>query len=329
MNKASVLSGWRLPADDMPRIPRWWTNGILARDGRAALLWDARSGRYELFRPPGTLVASGAHEFGRSLRIVGDRAAGFITADVGAAVLLDLGTNHVLWQHPCRLCRDMAVSDDGSRLAQVGADGTVVWDTRYGQALFQESTRVKPSATVNSLSPDGRRYAWTFVDTVFLRDLDSGQELAFPLDGTINDLQFDLDGTRLLVITDRSLTLREIASGRPLWSAPKALPDAVRQVVWSPDGRSIVLSHGLNATEVLDTGTGQRLAWFQTLRRVVTPVRAEVYAADLRSKGVAAERTWDVVPLPQPDETRADQSLARILEKTGLQFRGVDLVASP
>jgi len=85
----------------------------------------------------------------------------------------------------------------------------------------------------------------------------------------------------------------------------------------------------LNATEVLDTRTGERLAWFQGLRRAVTPVRAELYAADLRSKGVAADKTWDVVPLPQPDETPADQSLARTLQKTGLQLRGVELVAAP
>jgi hypothetical protein len=68
---------------------------------------------------------------------------------------------------------------------------------------------------------------------------------------------------------------------------------------------------------------------FQALRRAVTPVRAELYAADLRTKGVAAEKTWDVLPLPHPDETPADQSLARTLQRTGLQLRGVDLVAAP
>jgi len=46
-------------------------------------------------------------------------------------------------------------------------------------------------------------------------------------------------------------------------------------------------------------------------------------------RDVAAEKTGDAVPVPQPDETPADQSLARTLQKTGLQFRGVELIAAP
>src|SRR5262249_38413349 len=137
------------------------------------------------------------------------------------------------------------------------------------------------------------------------------------------------DGTTLLVNTDPSLTLRDAGSGRILWSVPKALPDLVQDVQWSPDGRALLLSYGLHATEVLELRTGERLAWCQALRRVVTPVHAEAYHADLLSKGVAAEKTYDYVPLPQPDEVPPEQSLARILQRTGLEFQGVELVASP
>ena len=69
--------------------------------------------------------------------------------------------------------------------------------------------------------------------------------------------------------------------------------------------------------------TGERLAWFQTLNRAVTPVRAELYTQTSRLKSVAAQTTWDTVPVPQPDETPAAESLARTLRKTGLAFRGV------
>ena len=336
MSNASVLSGWRLPADDMPRRPRWWTTGKNSEDGRTSLLWDVRSGRYEFYRPPGTLVASGVHEIGRATaagvshwdpHLVGDSAATFLTGDSATLVLLDLETNQVLWQHPCRPCQAFSVSGDGSRLALVGADGTDVWNTRTWQSLFHETRRVQPSST-NCLSRDGRRYAWTFVDTLYLRELDSARELALPLDGTGSDLRFSPDGTKLLVVTNSSLTLREVPSGRALWGIPKELPDITWLINWSPDGRAVIVSYGLNATEVLDTRTGERLAWFQALRRAVTPVRAEVYAADLRSKGVAAEKTWDALPLPHPDETPADQSLARMLQRTGLQLRGVELVAA-
>ncbi len=90
-----------------------------------------------------------------------------------------------------------------------------------------------------------------------------------------------------------------------------------------------MLAHGLSATEVLDAASGERLAWFQGLSRVVTPVLAERYYPDLRMKGVVSETTWDFRSLPRPDDTAAAESLALTLRRTGLEFRGVDLVAAP
>jgi WD40 repeat protein/tRNA A-37 threonylcarbamoyl transferase component Bud32 len=329
LNNASVLSGWRLPADDMPRTPRWFTHAIWSPNGRAGLLWDIRSGRYELYRPHRTLVASGTVQAADAPRIVGGVAAGFMTRDLRTAILLDLQTNRVRWQHSCPLCQILSFSDDGSRLAQLGPDGAEVWDTRTWQSLFHEDRRVRPSGTRISLSPDGHRYAWTFDDTVYVRNLDSGEELALPLDGTASDTLFSPDGTTLLVSTDPSLTLRDARSGRSLWSVQKDLPHLVRDVQWSPDGRTLLVSYGFQATEVLELRSGERLAWFQALRRAVTPVRAEAYSADLTWKGVSADTTFDYVPLPKPDEAPPEQSLARILKRTGLEFRGVELVASP
>jgi hypothetical protein len=80
---------------------------------------------------------------------------------------------------------------------------------------------------------------------------------------------------------------------------------------------------------VLDADTGERLAWFEALSRVVTPVRAEVYDNDLRGKGVVSTTHWERRPVPQPDEEPAAESLARTLQRTGLAFRGVELVAAP
>src|SRR5262249_33206964 len=147
MRTASVLSEWRLPADDMPRRPRWWANGENSEDERTPPLWGCCSGRYEFYRPPGTLVASGVHEIGGSPNLVGDSAAAFLTGDSGTLVLLDLETHQVLWQHPCRPCQAFSVSGDGSRLASVGPDGTDVWNTRTWQSLFHETRRVQPSST--------------------------------------------------------------------------------------------------------------------------------------------------------------------------------------
>jgi WD40 repeat protein len=235
----------------------------------------------------------------------------------------------VLGQHPCRICQDISVSEDGSRFAQSGADGLEVWDTRANRRVFQETRRIRPIAMECTLSRDGRHLAWTFIDTLIVRDLESGKELALPLDGANLGIRFSPDMTRLVTVTSRSTTLRDTETGRAIWSVANDLPDTVTWIFWSPDGRSLSLVHGLNATEVLDVGTGERLAWFQALNRAVTPVRAELYTPDLRIKSVVAQTTWDIRPVPQPDETPAAESLARTLQRTGLEFRGVDVVAAP
>ena len=60
MGNKSMLSGWRLPPEDLPKTPRWWTSGALFPGGGAVFFWNHQSGRYELHKPPESLVASGA-----------------------------------------------------------------------------------------------------------------------------------------------------------------------------------------------------------------------------------------------------------------------------
>jgi serine/threonine protein kinase/WD40 repeat protein len=330
MNNGSALSGWRVPPDGAPKAPRWWLGGFQSSSGRAAVLYDIVSGRFELYKPAGTLFASGVRSLGVAPRLVGDGpAVAFISSDHSAAVLHNLETDRVLWQHPCRICSDISVSDDGSRFAQIGADGLEVWDTRADRRIFQETRRMRVVPTECTLSGDGRHLAWTFINALIVRDLDSGKELKLPLDGAELGLRFSPDMARLVTVTTRSSALRDTKTGRTIWSVANDLPDVVGWIFWSPDGRALSLVHGLNATEVLDVGTGERLAWFQALNRSVTPVRAELYTPDLRLKSVAAATTWDTRPVPQPDEAPAAESLALILHRTGLTFRGVEVVAAP
>jgi WD40 repeat protein len=227
------------------------------------------------------------------------------------------------------MCWSISVSEDGSRFAQSGADGLEVWDTRADRRIFQETRRRRLVATECTLSRDGHHLAWTFVNTLIVRDLDSGKELELPLDGSNLGLRFSPDMAQLVTVTTGSIALRDTATGRTIWHVANDLPDAVDWIFWSPDGRALSVVHGLRATEVLDVGTGERLAWFQALTRAVTPVRAELYTPDLRLKSVAAATTWDTRPVPQPDEGPAAESLARILKRTGLTFRGVEVVAAP
>jgi hypothetical protein len=82
------------------------------------------------------------------------------------------------------------------------------------------------------------------------------------------------------------------------------------------------------AYEVLDVGRGAaRLVPGAEFCSHASPCRARHPA--LRLKSVAAQMTWNTRPVPQPDEKPAAESLARTLEKAGLAFRGVEVVAVP
>src|SRR5262249_42990695 len=187
-----------------------------------------------------------------------------------------------------------------------------------------------PAGTRCFLSPDGHRFGWSQGDTVYVRELASGRELTLRLDGALLGMSLTTDPARLVTVTTRSISLRDCVTGRTLWNVSNELPDAVYgPISWTPDRRALLVAHGLSATEVLDAASGERLAWFEALSRVVTAVRAERYYPGLRMKGVVAETTWDFRSLPQPDETPAAESLGRTLQRTGLEFRGVDLVAAP
>jgi serine/threonine protein kinase/WD40 repeat protein len=329
MNNGSALSGWRLPAEDLPKLPRWWNLGALSRSGSTALLLNSSSGRYELSRPVGTVIASGVQSLGWNAHIVGDGpGVAFIAKDPDVVVLRNLEKDRVIWQHPCGHCTDFSVSDDGSRFVQVGLDdGLEVWDTRSDRRLFQDKRRVKVQTRV-TISGDGRLLAWNVLDALIVRSLSTGQEHTVSLDSGVRGLGFSPDSGQLVTVTSSRVTLRETASGRVLWNVPQDASQTV-DINWSPDRRSLILKHGWIATEVLDAATGERLARFPGLSRAVTPVLAELYSPDLRVKAVTTMTTWEIRPVPPPDETPPAESLARTLRKTGLEFRGVDLVAAP
>src|SRR5262249_42150350 len=153
-------------------------------------------------------------------------------------------------------------------------------------------------------------------------------EVTVPLDGSIRGIAFDGDGAALITVTTQSATLHESAAGREIWSVANDRPDyAFCQ--WSPDGHAVILRHGYSATTVLDARSGEPPARFQPFARPVSQVDAEQYSSDLHIKAVVAGKTWAYRLVPPPDSTRADESLARTLQRTGLILRGVELIAAP
>ncbi len=312
---------------------RWGTTEAMVVDLRSrsirGVLHYAPGWPRLAFSPDGERIFASGMGNRSMLSGIGDGPiAAFIAPDSGAVFLHDLEADRLVWRHACRMCRQISVSEDGSVFAFVGADGLEVWDTRADRRMFQEARRIRPFVAQCAVSRDGRRVAWNQVETALLRDLDSGREQTVPLDGPIRQLQFSPDPERLLTVTTRTISLWKAMAGRTIWSRPTDAPGIVISR-WSPERRALILEHGYMATEVLDADTGERLAWFEALSRAVTPVGAEVYANDLRRKAVASMTHWERRPVPPPDEESAARSFARTLQRTGLVFRGVDLVAAP
>jgi hypothetical protein len=144
----------------------------------------------------------------------------------------------------------------------------------------------------------------------------------------VRGLGFSPDSRQLVAVTSSSVTLLEAPTGREIWKVAQDVSQPV-DINWSPDQHSLILKQGWTATEVLNAATGERLARFPGLSRSVTPVLAELYSPDLRVKAVSTLTTWEIRSVPAPDETGAAESLGRTLRRTGLELRGVDLVAAP
>jgi len=329
--QATSLDGWLLPPDEVPTThPGKWQFWSIAfsTSGQRFLIVDGSTNQFELYGPAGDRLASGAvSATGNGNQFAGEGPA-VLFSDRGTneAYLLDVESRQILWKRPCRFCQAFAASADASREAQVGADGLEVWDTRADRQLFTETSRVG-SDSLCALSPDGRSVVWTQGETGIVRDLDSGAERSLTLGGAGIGVWFSPDSARIASFSTGSISLWDAATGRSIWSVASAIPDRLSDFRWSADGRALVLRFETLGTEMLDASDGQRLARFFTAGGVSPAV---VYLQpDLRSKLLITETHWDRRPLPQPDTESPAASLARILARTGLSLRGVDLVTAP
>src|SRR5262249_56599897 len=123
-------------------------------------------------------------------------------------------------------------ADGGPGVGFVGADGLEVWDPWTDHRLFEETRRVMPgqnesqasAVTQSYLSPDGRRLAWSHRETVFVRELASGQEVTVSLDGPLLGGRLSNEPCRLLTATHRGLSLWDWARGRGLWARRNGWP---------------------------------------------------------------------------------------------------------
>jgi tRNA A-37 threonylcarbamoyl transferase component Bud32 len=324
----SRLEVWRLPVDDAPTgHPGNWAfwSVNFSPDGRQTAIIDRSESRLKLYGEQGQLLAStpvsatvrGGDLIRPGVVFLSDTWGG------GDARLRDVEHDRDLWRHRCRACYRSQISRDGSRAALFGLDGLEIWDAGADRVLFTEARRVAGQRTALSLSPDGRRVAWTEEAVVHVHELDPGQEHTLRLDSAGARVSFNPDSRRLAVITSESLSLWDATAGRLLWTVPYITSDTQLPPRWSIDAKALLVWDGLG-TDVFDAAIGERLARFPASGAIASLVRP-----DLRVKLITSESNWDFRPLPQPATDSPDEGLVRTLQRTGLRLEGIEVVAAP
>jgi len=166
---------------------------------------------------------------------------------------------------------NVAFSPDGRRAISGSTDDTVrVWNVDTGKEIRKmDAYRCYCAA----FSPDGRRIAYGVNQSVIVRDLESGQQLAvFEDDGELSiifSVEFSHDGERLLTGSRNGpARLWDIASGREIrkfqTSDANSSPDggreslAVRRAIFSPDKR-LVLGACYSCIAIWELETGREL----------------------------------------------------------------------
>jgi len=179
-------------------------------------------------------------------------------------------------------------SPDGRRLASAGADGAIrIYELSYGNLLREIHARSQAIVRV-IYAPDGKTIAsleqesgtvmaWNAADGQLIRELEGGELAATGenwryVDGirvdspsgggmSVHDMAISPDGRLLAAVTDRSLRLWNLSSGKFVTAV--SLPTPAEAVTFSPAGGILATAHRNGIVWIRDAGTGQPLRSFR------------------------------------------------------------------
>ncbi|MER5398528.1 PQQ-binding-like beta-propeller repeat protein [Streptomyces sp. NPDC002599] len=305
-----------------------------SRDGRAVAtvrqgppgrgsvqLWDARTGDRAAALGLDTDPALGGEQIPEPVNRLG--AVGF--SPTGRALAARVGKDRVIEVRDIvtgrlRQSRDLGAvatavfSPDGTRLAVVGAEGSVrIWRLSTG-ALYTTHTDHDGPVRVVAFTPDGRTLAVVNIEAdgehVTLIDAATGrtQRTIEPGAQSPLSLAFSPDGHTLATSSNRSVKTWDARTGQLLDSFSAG--GAVTSMGFDSDGRTLAVS---NAGEVhlWDLATGQV--------RVTLPTRspeAVAFSPDGRTLAIATGGSVGLWTVDLPDPARAIRTICEAVDAT-------------
>jgi len=324
----SVVAAWDLQS---PRPELSGTGGPQmaiqsARDGSRfdVLNWGFFSSRVEVWDVKSALVHSTELGARANATLSGDGRRLAVT-DASGLRVLDAVTGEPLFHVACEDCYRITLSHNGDRLLAWSAKRRLeVWDVAQARSLWSESTRVGISRDAIALAPDGKQLLWSKGPELFLASVDGGKEAQLHLDDGAEGVRFSYDGKRVAVVTLGSIGVWTADGLRPVWQV-RNTSTVDQEVYWSEDDSALMVLYDSLGTQLIDSATGVRFANLSVTKPGGLGTQ-EVVLPSLRHRISRGDGTWEMWPLPAPDDGPPRESLERVLSEAGLEMQGVELI---
>jgi Tol biopolymer transport system component len=216
---------------------------MIATAGQEVILLDGRTGQAtgpSLDGQQGWMTSISFHPDGSILA----------SSSSGTLILWDLETGKALAPLPeAREIHTVAFSPDGKVLAAGSADGYLqLWNLEKKGLIADLDTNGDAIFSI-AFSPDGKSVAAGNADsTIFLRDVEFGQQAGPPLDrhtGIVNQVAFSPDGTMLASGSmDGTILLWDVQTGQAVGQPLDADSSGVYSIAFSPDGKTLASASG-------------------------------------------------------------------------------------
>jgi serine/threonine protein kinase/WD40 repeat protein len=244
-------------------------------------------------------------------------------SDLGGVELRDAVTGQTLWHLDCDRCYRVKLSRDGGRLLTWSSEtGVNLWDLEKRASVWSERSPSAASGPID-LSGDGRLVLRSQGAKVLLSSVDGAVDSALQLDDAVRDVKFSYDGARIGVVTRGSIGVWASRDLRPLWRVPSPSP-VDQESYWSADDSALMILQDSLGTSLLDSASGERFATLSVTKPGAFSTQ-EVVLPSLRQRISRGDGSWELWPIPAPDDGSPKASLARVLSEAGLEMHGVEL----